>query len=66
MAKNLLKKSGKVTYTETINGKEKRTTKTYNLYTDDETLIKQALDEVVNLSSNKNAFYSYREDYEII
>jgi hypothetical protein len=64
MPMNLIKKAGKVTWIDPIDGS--KSSKTFNLYSDVEADIKTGFDAIVSLTANETADYSYQENYEIV
>ena len=66
MAMNLESRKAQIVWIEIVDGKEKKTSRTFNLFTDVEADIKNALQGLVGLCENTNALYYVNEKYEII
>jgi hypothetical protein len=67
MAMNLESRKGQIVWVEVDSqGKEKKTSRTFDLFTDVEADIKNALQGLVSLCNNTNALYYLNEKYEII
>ena len=66
MAMNLESRKAQIVWISIENGKEKKTSRTFDLYTDVEADIKNALQGLVGLCNNTNAIYYLNEKYEII
>ena len=66
MAMNLESRKGQIVWISIVDGKEKKTSRTFDLYTDVEADIKNALQGLVGLCNNTNAIYYLNEKYEII
>lgn len=64
--KNLYSRKAQIVWVEIVNEKEKKTSRTFDLYTDVEADIKNALQGLVGLCENTNAMYFINEKYEII
>lgn len=63
---NLESRKAQIVWVEIVNEKEKKTSRTFDLYTDVEADIKNALQGLVGLCENTNALYYVNEKYEII
>lgn len=63
---NLESRKGQIVWVSVVGGKEKKTSKTFDLFTDVEADIKTALQGMVSLCNNTNAVYYLNEKYEII
>lgn len=66
MAMNLYSRKAQIVWIDIVDGKEKQTSRTFNLFTDVEADIKTALQGLVGLCNNTNALYYVNEKYEII
>ena len=64
--KNLESRKGQIVWVSVVDGKEKKTSRTFALFTDVEADIKNALQGMVSLCNNTNAVYYLNEKYEII
>ena len=63
---NLESRKAQIVWIEVVNEKEKKTSRTFDLFTDVEADIKNALQGLVGLCENTNALYYVNEKYEII
>lgn len=63
---NLESRKGQIVWVSIVDGSEKKTSRTFDLYTDVEADIKTALQGLVSLCNNTNAVYYLNEKYEII
>ena len=63
---NLVSRKAQIVWIEIVDGKEKKKSRTFDLYTDEEASIKNALQGMVSLCNNTNALYYLNEKYEII
>jgi hypothetical protein len=63
---NLESRKAQIVWISIENEKEKKTSRTFELFTDEETEIKNALQGLVGLCENTNALYYVNEKYEII
>ena len=63
---NLESRKAQIVWVEIVNEKEKKTSRTFELFTDEEADIKNALQGLVGLCNNTNALYYLNEKYEII
>ena len=63
---NLESRKAQIVWVEIVNEKEKKTSRTFDLFTDVEADIKNALQGLVGLCENTNALYYVNEKYEII
>ena len=63
---NLESRKAQIVWIEVVNEKEKKTSRTFDLFTDEEADIKNALQGLVGLCNNTNALYYVNEKYEII
>ena len=63
---NLESRKAQIVWVEIVNEKEKKTSRTFDLFTDEEADIKNALQGLVGLCNNTNALYYLNEKYEII
>ena len=63
---NLESRKAQIVWISIENGKEKKTSRTFALFTDVEADIKNALQGMVSLCNNTNAVYYLNEKYEII
>ena len=63
---NLESRKAQIVWVEIVNEKEKKTSRTFDLFTDEEADIKNALQGLVGLCENTNALYYVNEKYEII
>ena len=64
---NLESRKAQIVWVEIDNeGKEKKTSRTFLLFTDVEADIRNALQGLVSLTQNTNALYYVNEKYEII
>jgi hypothetical protein len=69
MAMNLTSNKAKIVWITFVDGKEKKSTKSYDLYKDpetDETAVKNALQSLVSLGQNTNAAYFFDPEYQIV
>ncbi len=64
--KNLESRKAQIVWISIENEKEKKTSRTFELFTDEEADIKNALQGLVGLCENTNALYYVNEKYEII
>jgi len=63
---NLESRKAQIVWVSIVNDKEKKTSRTFNLFTEEEASIKNALQGLVSLCNNTNALYYLNEKYEII
>jgi hypothetical protein len=63
---NLESRKAQIVWVSIVNDKEKKTSRTFELFTEEETSIKDALQGIVSLCNNTNAVYYLNEKYEII
>ena len=63
---NLESRKAQIVWIDIVDGKEKKTSRTFNLFTEEEASIKNALQGLVSLCNNTNAIYYLNEKYEII
>jgi len=63
---NLESRKAQIVWVSIVNDKEKKTSRTFNLFTEEEADIKNALQGLVSLCNNTNAVYYLNEKYEII
>ena len=63
---NLESRKAQIVWISIENEKEKKTSRTFDLFTDEEADIKNALQVLVGLCNNTNALYYLNEKYEII
>ena len=63
---NLESRKAQIVWISIENEKEKKTSRTFELFTEEEASIKNALQGLVSLCNNTNAVYYLNEKYEII
>ena len=63
---NLESRKAQIVWVSIVNDKEKKTSRTFVLFTEEEADIKNALQGLVSLCNNTNAVYYLNEKYEII
>jgi hypothetical protein len=63
---NLESRKAQIVWISIENEKEKKTSRTFDLFTEEEADIKNALQGLVSLCNNTNAVYYLNEKYEII
>ncbi len=66
MAMNLTSRKAKIVWVTFVDGKEKKSSKSFDLFTDVEANIKTALQGLVSLCENTNAAYIFAEEYQIV
>ncbi|HOP24807.1 MAG TPA: hypothetical protein PLO45_05820 [Defluviitoga sp.] len=63
---NLNARKAKIVWVEVVDGKEKKVSKSFDLFSEEESEIKNALQGLVGLCENTNAAYYFTQEYEIV
>jgi len=66
LAMNLNARKAKIVWVEIVNEKEKKVSKSFDLFSEEETKIKNALQGLVGLCENTNATYYFSQEYELV
>ena len=66
LAMNLNARKAKIVWVEVVNEKEKKVSKSFDLFSEEEASIKSALQGLVGLCENTNATYYFTQEYELV